>query len=239
MQDLFIESVLSVNRELFNLIKNGLSDFHFVYHDIGFGGDVSSKIDLVAEDMFVKKLLQFGQIYSEESGIIGDGEYKIVIDPIDGSHNLLSGFPYFGTSVSLEKDGKSFVGIICNLANGDIFIKTKEYFKVGNLFTNVYKDETSTDFTKISIFEKSYANEKLTQKLIESSIKFRSPGALALSLAYAHRVGFLLFNGKLREFDVNAGLFMCEDLNIYKKDKLLLISKDLNLFNNILQLVTE
>jgi histidinol-phosphatase len=45
-------------------------------------------------------------ILGEELGIDpGDGETRWIIDPIDGTHNLVRGIPIFGTLIAVERDG--------------------------------------------------------------------------------------------------------------------------------------
>jgi len=68
-------------------------------------------------------------------------------------------------------------------------------------------------------------------------IKYRSPGAFALSLAYAHDVDFVLYEGKMREYDIAAGLYMCEDLYVEKREDLLLVSQNKEIFDKILQFI--
>ena len=93
---LFIQACINANEEISSAIKDGFDTSWFEKTEVGAGGDVSSKLDLFAEAVFVKHLGSFGQIESEESGIIGEGESKIIIDPIDGSSNALSLFPFYG-----------------------------------------------------------------------------------------------------------------------------------------------
>lgn len=229
----FIDASIKANREIYNLINAGLTKKHFEYQGVGAGGDKSSTIDIEAEKIFIKYLLEFGQIISEEIGVVGEGEKKIIIDPIDGSENLLSSFPYYGTSVALvNENGETEVGIICNLSNGEIFIKTKEFFKNGFLY-NLKLSDVVTTKARVGLFERSYSNSHIVAKLASLSLKFRSPGALALSLAYANSVNFVIFYGKIREFDVKAGIFMCENLNHYISEDLILISQNRKVFDNL------
>jgi myo-inositol-1(or 4)-monophosphatase len=58
-------------------------------------------------------------------------------------------------------------------------------------------------------------------------------GAVALSLAYAHDVSFVIFEGKPREFDVCGGKFMCSELFIYESDTILIVSKDKDVFERL------
>jgi len=192
---------------------------------------VSRKIDIVAEDIFIKHLSSFGKIFSEESGEIGEGVYRIILDPIDGSDNYLSQVPYFGSSVALELDGDVLVGIICNFANGDIFVKTKERFEVAKLDEGHFSPVIKNPCSSVGIFERAYRSKVAAKKLYHEEIKYRIPGAAALSFAYAHYVDFVIFEGEMREYDAKAGLFMCENLYKYEYNDLLLICKDLKQFN--------
>jgi len=102
----FIEECIKANKEISNYLTQKLKPEDFFYQEsFGEGGDKSLNMDLVAESIFVKYLSSFGNIYSEESGLIKTKNYEnhtIVIDPLDGSDNFLSNLPYYGTSVSLE-----------------------------------------------------------------------------------------------------------------------------------------
>jgi len=205
----------------------------------GAGGDFCVGLDLMAEEIFIKHLGRFGQISSEESGIIGEGDVQIILDPIDGSDNMLTKFPYYGASIAYMKDARPSIGIVCNFANGDIFIKDEKQFLQGKLhsahFTNVDKHHTS----KIGIFEKAALYPELTQALIENHLKYRAPGAVALSLAYAHYANYMVFLGKMRQYDLEAGLFMCEDLHLYQDDRHIIISKDKDVFERVKAIVLK
>lgn len=229
----FTDAVINANIELFELIHRKLEDNYFIHTDIGAGGDRSSGIDLIAEEIFIRHLGEYGQIISEESGVVGTGECKIIVDPIDGSDNFLSKLPYYGTSIALEYNDAVEIGIVANLANGDLFVKTKEHFQKTKLDRIDFQDVDKHPYATIGIFERAYKSEFIADKLKKAQIKYRAPGALALSLAYAHDVNFMLYEGKARDFDIKAGLFMCEDLYRHIDDRLILIAKDKEIFNNL------
>lgn len=232
----FIQAATQANEEIFDLIHSHAPSL-YEKHTIGAGGDRSTGVDLQAESIFANYLGSFGKIISEESGEIGSGEKLIYLDPIDGSDNFLSRFPYFGTSVSLESEGKTEYGVICNLANGDLFIKSQERFEKYNLLTKTSSSVNSNPTSSIGLFEKSYAWPKIVEKLMENRLKFRSPGAVALSLAYAHEVQFVLYKGKLRDYDIKAGLFMCESLYTFQDENHLLVSKNEQIFSTLRALI--
>lgn len=235
----FIEAVLDANRELFQRlhVKGLMEDDHQSF-EVGAGGDKSSAIDLEAEAIFVKHLRSFGTIFSEESGTFPHTQSKvsIILDPIDGSDNLLSHLPYYGTSVAYMEKGKCTQAIITNLANGDVFIKDNQGLRKGKLGQSIFEKVTCNAFSKVGIFERSYCSQTVLPKLHFLGLKYRSPVAFALSLAYAHEVSFVLYEGRMRSYDVEAGLFMCEDLHGYFKDDIFFVSKDKEIFDKISQL---
>lgn len=207
---------------------------------LGEGGDISSGFDLAAETILFKHLKTFGSFYSEESGWMTPcSDVNIIADPIDGSDNFSSSFPYYGVSIAREMGGKTTDGIVCNLVNGDIFIRTSdEYFKT-YLDNPILKLPVfPSQNPKIGLFEKSYEHPDLIKMLIGEKFKFRSPGALALSLAYAPLVKYVLFLGTMRQFDIQAGLYLSQHLYGFSDERYILLSPDKEVFERI-RLIVE
>lgn len=234
----FIQAVIKANEEIYAALLNFDQEW-FDKTEVGAGGDISSKLDLMAEEIFVRYLSSFGVIESEESGVIGEGEEQIIIDPIDGSSNALSHFPYYGSSVAkINAEGVLDSAVVCNLANGDLFIKEagKEALQ-GKLFGDSFSLLQRTSKSEIGLFEKAYANGAVVEKLHEAGIKFRAPGAVALSLAYAHSVEFVLFVGAFRIYDFAAGLALCEGLEVVVDEDYVIVSKDIKTVDKIVAMV--
>jgi len=78
----------------------------------------------------------------------------------------------------------------------------------------------------VAIFEKAYNNPRIMEALYKKGYKFRSPGAVALSLAYSRNAKFFLYVGEYRDYDFKAGLAICKDMNIIKEDRFIVVSKD-------------
>ncbi len=230
----FLNAAIQANKELYFYLQEYHKEL-FSEFDLGVGGDISSGFDLFAEKLFIKYLSPFGIIDSEECGKVGNGLREIIIDPIDGSSNIASGLPYFGTSIALKEAGKVKAAIICNLANGDLFYKMNNTaLMVGKVDTNHFQEENINKYeAKVGIFEKAYAHGNLVGKINALGFKFRTPGAVALSLAYAHRVKFVLFKGRLRHYDLDAGLAMCNDLFVTMERDYLLVAKEKAVFEKI------
>ncbi|RRS30708.1 MAG: inositol monophosphatase [Epsilonproteobacteria bacterium (ex Lamellibrachia satsuma)] len=237
----FIKACINANKEIYSALKEGFDPSWFEKTVVGAGGDVSSRLDLFAEEIFVKHLSSFGQIESEESGIIGEGEEKIIIDPIDGSSNALSLFPFYGTSVAkINAQGVLDAAVVCNLATGDLFLKSDTpEVQQGKLFSiSFHKPETVSN-SEIGLFEKAYAHSDMVAALDREKLKFRAPGAIALSLAYARSVKYVLFMGEFRIYDFAAGLALCEGLEVIVEADYVIVSKDKTVAHRIETLIKE
>lgn len=236
----FIEAVKLANKELHTYINNYITTQDFEYSDtIGFGGDNSLKIDLIAEDIFIKHLEKFGNIFSEECGLkTTNKEFTIIIDPLDGSNNFYSNLPYYGTSIALQKENNTIAGFVTNLVTGIItyraFDDVVKYFSIIEMKEKSFVD---TKKSKIAIFERAYEFPKICEQLSLNKIKFRCLGAVALSLSSAYNYDFVLYGGNLREFDILGAMYICKDLYIYKTEKILLISKDEVKFSLIKEII--
>jgi myo-inositol-1(or 4)-monophosphatase len=237
----FLKATIDANLEIHQNIKSGFKNEWFNEYEVGAGGDVSSGIDLFAESIFIKHLGKFGQIESEESGIVGQGDSKIIIDPLDGSSNALTNCPYFGSSVALiNKQGLLEVAIVCNFSSGDIFYKfANQDLMVGSLENLEFQKELTLKEPKVGLFERSYDYPGVVAKLQEHKLKYRAPGAVALSLAYAHRVNFIIFIGDIRIYDFAAGLAFCEDLKVRISDNYAIVAHKDSVASTIEDIIKE
>jgi myo-inositol-1(or 4)-monophosphatase len=231
---LFIKKTLQANKKLKKYILNNLSKKDYLdTYTMGKGGDNTKQIDKIAEDIFISFLGSFSDILSEESGLIKSNKplfnnWLIVLDPLDGSDNFLSDFPYYGTSVSVRINTIPTIGIVYNLIND------KYIFRTPNTTNFLQNDFLHSNF---GIFERAYTRPDIVEKLHIFKLKFRSPGASALSLANAINFSFFLLAGKIRDFDVDAGLFICKDLYIFQNKDFLLVSKNVIIFENIKEII--
>ncbi len=233
----FLNICKKASKKIIKLIHNKNKSL-FEKTNIGFGGDMSMNVDILAENIFIKAFREYGNIYSEECGFLDEDLKKtFIIDPIDGSFNISNGFPYYGSSVAMKnKKGEVTRAFVVNLATGDYFYKDKKCRIENNLF---YEKKKTLSLNEMILFEKAYANLSLCKKLANHNIKYRSPGALALSLALGHRCKAVIFKGKIREFDIAAGVYFNNHLNIEIKNDTLLMAKDKKDFDRISQIVFD
>ena len=158
---------------------------------VGAAGDRTFLIDKRAEDIIISGLDDSGEaltIVSEEIGIkdIKGGGKHVLIDPIDGSRNAISGIPMYCTSIAIA-DGNTFSDIelayVLNLINGDEFWaeKGKGAFLNGERM-NTQKD----DKFYLIAYEAQSPRKDIPWiiPLLAESRKTRCLGATALDLAY-------------------------------------------------------
>lgn len=237
----FISAALLALSEIRIALNTSDDSVLFEVHSMGEGGDTSCGFDLKAEEILVRHLSSFGSIYSEESGWISPkSNCTIILDPIDGSDNFSSSFPYYGVAIARAIEGETTDGIVCNLVNSDVFVRTlDDYYRCSLDNPSLKSSINSTHNSKIGLFEKSQEHPKLIEKLMDKKLKFRSPGALALSLAYAPYVNYVLFLGTMRQFDIQAGLYLSKHLYKFNDDRYILLSNNKEVFEEIQSIVEK
>lgn len=90
----------------------------------GLSGDRATQyhLDVAADDVARRVLGGAGfRVMSEESGVTGDGEFTVVVDPIDGSTNCDRGIPFFSTSLAVIRDMELVAALVRNQATGTVF----------------------------------------------------------------------------------------------------------------------
>lgn len=79
-------------------------------------GDIVTDVDLACEKIIIEGIRAVAKthhIHSEEAGFIdGASEWSWIVDPLDGTHNYVSGIPLFGMIVSLCFRGEPVAAIL-------------------------------------------------------------------------------------------------------------------------------
>ena len=110
--------------ELFDFLVGEVVDALEDLDDWGLSGQRRSQYrhDVVADDIIIGRLVAEGyRVLSEESGITGDGEVTVVVDPVDGSTNGSRALPWYATSLCAVDDDGPLAATVVNLATGDWF----------------------------------------------------------------------------------------------------------------------
>lgn len=102
----------------------------------GAGGDVTARVDRMAEDVVLEELAALGtplRVLSEEVGATavsggGPDDPLVVVDPIDGSLNAMRGLPLFATSVALARGpamGDVVLGLVHDHGSGEEWLAVR------------------------------------------------------------------------------------------------------------------
>lgn len=87
--------------------------------------DIVTQADVETEKVvigIIKKAFPDHAVLAEESGAdLKDSEFTWVIDPIDGTTDFISGIPFYGVSVGLQKNGKPYVGVINLVGQNELY----------------------------------------------------------------------------------------------------------------------
>lgn len=184
--------------------------------------DLVTELDTASEALIVKLLLEHypghGILAEEGSYPPGDGRHTWVIDPIDGTTNFAHGYPWFCSSIALERDDQVVVAVIYNPMTDELFSATAG----GGAFLNGRRIEVSRRTpVAASLLATGFPYDCAThpENNFDTFIRFqkaargiRRAGAAALDLAYlaAGRLdGF--WEVKLKPWDVTAGTLLVQE----------------------------
>ena len=199
----------------------------------GAGGDISRKIDLVAEQKVIDIVKQSGAnptIIGEECGTIkGKDSGYIIMDAIDGTTNVTRAIPFNCCSLAYATDStlSSVVdAAVIDIARGDLYYASKDKgaFLNGNKIT-VRKHEKIKEDEIIAGINISGVSQELLlsiSSIITKLNHIRIFGANALELCFLAR-GFLDmfmdFRDKIRPTDMAAAILIAREAGGLVLDK--------------------
>ena len=190
----------------------------------GKGGDISRKIDIVAEKTvlsYLKKIKFDCIVLGEECGRVELSKNPkgfVIMDAIDGSANAVRGIPFFCCSLAFAPKNKlSSItdGVVTDLSNGEMYWATKG--KGAYLNKKKISVHKQLPVYKIVGINVSGAKPKLVKKIqpiFENSNHSRHLGANALELAIFARGLMDLYidlRDKIRVTDMAAGYIISKE----------------------------
>ncbi|MBN2231956.1 MAG: hypothetical protein JW781_03930 [Deltaproteobacteria bacterium] len=191
----------------------------------GAGGDMTLKVDKIAEDIVVDKLetlhTNYGhdfELISEELGRRSYGEDpagRIVIDPIDGSFNARQGIPYYATALAAAGGGTvgdAVVALVKNLATGDEFHAVRGQ---GAFLNGKPLQCRKVEVPRAFVFEAAHNKVGIKRiiPLLEMFERARSLGSTALDICYlaAGSIDVFFYPVPSRTIDYVAGKLILEE----------------------------
>jgi myo-inositol-1(or 4)-monophosphatase len=186
----------------------------------GAGGDKTYLIDKKAEDIVFEEVEKLGKpvtIISEEYGTkeIKGGGRRLLVDPVDGSRNAVSGIPLFSTSIALiEGDtvGDVSTGYVINLISGDEFWAIKGE---GSIFNGKPVRTQQDDSFSVIAYETQTPRVNIPTILPLLSLfnRVRCFGSTALDMAFLAQGALSMFvtPAPSRSFDFAAGYLLIKE----------------------------
>lgn len=193
-------------------------------HGIGAGGDISRKIDIVAEKTvldYLKKIKFDCVVLGEECGRVELSKNPkgfIVMDAIDGSANAVRGIPFFCCSLAFATKYKlSSItdGVVTDLTTGDTYWATKGRGAFCNRTKiHVHRQKPVYKIVGVNVSGAKPSLIRKIQPLFESSNHSRHLGANALELAlFAKGLidVYVDLRKKIRVTDMAAGYLIAKE----------------------------
>ena len=199
----------------------------------GAGGDISRKIDIVAEQKVIETIRKSGTnptIIGEECGTItGNDKGYLIMDAIDGTTNVTRSIPFNCCSLAYATDLKlsSVVdAAIIDITTGDLYYasKGKGAFLNGNNMTVRKSDKIKQDEIIAGINISGVSQELLHSigPFISKLNHIRVFGANALELCFLARGYldlFMDFRAKIRPTDMAAAFLIVKEAGGLVLDK--------------------
>jgi myo-inositol-1(or 4)-monophosphatase len=181
---------------------------------VGRGGDETTAIDAAAERVILRHF-EGTRIVSEEVGIHGEGEFTVVVDPIDGSLNAKRGIPFFSISIAVAGGGTMddvFFGYVHDFGTGEEWTARRGggAFLNGEPLTELPKDEL--EILSFEATTLAYVNERAAA-FDGLAYRLRIMGSLAISLCHlaAGRVDGVVSLKAARSVDIAAAQLLVRE----------------------------
>jgi len=186
--------------------------------------DLVTRADRMSEDLIVGMLRErFPDhgILAEEGSHRPGGEYRWIIDPIDGTTNFAHGLPLFCVSIGLEHRGRLIAGVVFHPPSGELFYAdrgagaylrragTAQRLRVSSI------DQVAHAVVATGLpydIRETGSNVDHIATLCRTAIEVRILGAAALHLAYvaAGRID-AFWEPALNPWDLAAGVLLVEE----------------------------
>ncbi|MDE1961969.1 MAG: inositol monophosphatase [Xanthomonadaceae bacterium] len=183
--------------------------------------DYVSEVDRMAEAEIVKELRRAypdHAILGEETGKTGKSDKVWIVDPLDGTHNYLRGFPHYCVSIGFMDHGDLVYGVIYDPLRDELFTASKgDGAFVNDRRMRVSKRETLAGTILCTGFPPRQhqhldAQLAITRALLRDADDIRRTGSAALDLAYV-AAGRLdgYFEPGLQPWDMAAGCLLVRE----------------------------
>lgn len=160
-------------------------------------------------------LAEEGEEHSQEST---QATFRWIIDPIDGTTNFAHGVPPYAVSIALEHDERVVVGVVLDVARGDLFTAIRGHGAYANgarmqvSHREALNDCLLTTGFPYRSFDHIDAYLAVLKDFFRTTRGVRRPGVASVDLAYVAWGRFdAFFETGLSPWDVAAGMLLVEE----------------------------
>ena len=208
------KTILSVMKEANQLFQDQFhKGFQTKYKAVD---DPVTILDLLIDEFLKRKLLSLfphcGWLSEETKDDIKRLEKKqvFIVDPIDGTRELILGLPEYAISVALVEDNYPVIGVVLNPATGEIYHAIKGF----GAFLNSKPITTRAQSVGKPVIIVSRSDEKKGRfEFLKNKVKILPVGSSAYKLsrlAKGDADAALTFH-PMHEWDIAAGLLIAEE----------------------------
>ncbi|MCB1907945.1 MAG: inositol monophosphatase [Rhodocyclaceae bacterium] len=205
-----------------NIINRASTDLSHVTIHSKSANDYVTEVDRAAEAAIIDVLRDAYPghgILAEESGSTGpEGEYRWIIDPLDGTTNFIHGFTQYAVSIALARNGVVEQGVVFDPVANDLYTASRG----GGAYLNERRIRVSkrvrmneslvgTGFP-FREFDNIDAYLAMFREVAQKTAGIRRPGSAALDLAYLAAGRYDAFwELGLKPWDIAAGTLLVQE----------------------------
>jgi myo-inositol-1(or 4)-monophosphatase len=219
----FLETAIEIGREASALISAAIERRGLLDHSFELKGDYDlvTETDRATEKLIVERLRSHFPTHSimaeEGGGSEGSSEYRWYVDPLDGTTNFAHGFPFFNTTMALERAGELICAVTIDPTRDEVFSAEAgagAYLNGGRIY--VSKAPRIEDALGASGFPSRKRHQDINihfyYQLAMLSHGMRRAGAAAIDLAYVACGRLDLFwEFSLNPWDMAAGVLLVRE----------------------------
>lgn len=196
------------------ILKNGYGKTQRIRYKsaINLVTEMDHRVEEAVIEILKKKFPDHGILTEESGGCKGKGEYRWILDPLDGTTNYAHGYPFFCVSLALEKERRIIWGAVYDPLRDELFEAETENGATINgarisvsATKHLHHSLICTGFP-YDVRESSDDNLLYFNQFTKSAQAIRRDGSAALDLCY---VAMGRFDGfwemKLNPWDTAAG----------------------------------
>ncbi|RQG87799.1 inositol monophosphatase [Natrarchaeobius halalkaliphilus] len=185
--------------------------------------DMVSEIDIKCDRVIKEHIRERHpdhSFFTEESGADGDGSYRWIVDPLDGTHNYVNSFPYYCVTIALEIDGEIHAGVINRPEMNEVYttVRGKGAYCNGEEIAVSDTERLTGGFLGMGISPPAATDEEfleLFKRLIGNPVRTEGVRRLGCGAADLSLVGQGTLDGVFDKYtspwDVAAGTLLVEE----------------------------